>query len=85
VRKSGVPAFAAWTIRRLWAAVKIDVKKLAERLALDRRISDYDFWRAQKSVEDALYRTERLHQPIPIDLVYAREILRKARRRRDVG
>lgn len=65
--------------------MKIDVKELAERLALDRRLSDYDFWRAQKSIEDALYRTERMHQPIPIDLVYAREILRKARRRREAG
>ncbi len=65
--------------------MKIDVKKLAERLAHDWRISDYDFWRAQKSVEDALYRTERSRQPIPIDLVYAREILRKARRQRNVG
>lgn len=65
--------------------MKIDAKALAERLARDWRISDYDFWRAQKSVENALYRAERLRQPIPIDLLYARDILRKARWRRDVG
>lgn len=63
--------------------MKIDAKRLAERLAFDPRISDYDFWRAAKTVDDAIYRSERQRRPIPIDLVYARAIIRTARRKRE--
>lgn len=48
-------------------------------LACDERLSDYDFWRALRSVEDELYRCQRLGKPVPIDLVYARRILNAAR------
>ena len=62
--------------------MKVDVKRLADRLAVDRTVSDYDFWRALKTLNDELYQTVRQHRPIPIGLVYAREILRTARRKR---
>lgn len=62
--------------------MKVDIKKLAQRLANDATISDYEFWRALKTVDDQLYRIDRQHRPIPIDLVFVREIIRRARRKR---
>lgn len=51
-------------------------------LARDERISDYDFWRAMRSIEQELDRCGRLGKPIPIDLVYARRIIQAASRER---
>lgn len=62
--------------------MKVDIKELSDRLAHDATISDYDFWRALKTVDDELYHMERQRRPIPIDLVFARAVLKGARRRR---
>ena len=56
---------------------------LSNILARDETISDYDFWRALRKIENELYRCRRLGKPIPIELVYARRILHSARMERN--
>ena len=58
---------------------------LSSLLARDERLSDYDFWRALRGIESELYRLRRLGKPIPIDLAYARRIIRAARLERKCG
>ena len=62
--------------------MNIDIDRLSKRLADDRTISDYDFWRASKNINQALYMIERYRLPIPIDVLRARNIIRQARKRR---
>jgi hypothetical protein len=62
--------------------MKIDVAQMSSRLACDHSISDYDFWRALKTINNELYRMERLHLPIPMKMIYARAILTSARNQR---
>jgi hypothetical protein len=66
-------------------AMNIDIDKLSKRLATDRTISDYDFWRASKTINQALYMIERYRLPIPIDVLRARNIIGQARKRRKVS
>jgi hypothetical protein len=65
--------------------MKIDVAQMSSRLASDHTISDYDFWRALKTINNELYRIERLHLPIPMKMIYAREIIKTARHKRRPG
>jgi hypothetical protein len=62
--------------------MNIDFNKLSKRLAADATISDYDFWRASKSINQALYMIERYNLPIPIDVLRARNIICQARKKR---
>lgn len=59
-----------------------DVSRLSSVLAGDESISDYEFWRALKTLNNELYRIERLRLPIPINVIYARQIIRAARVKR---
>ncbi|PSJ63698.1 hypothetical protein [Pseudaminobacter soli (ex Li et al. 2025)] len=59
--------------------MKIDVVQMSSRLASDRTISDYDFWRALKTINNELYRLERHSIPIPMKMIYARAIIKSAR------
>ena len=61
---------------------KGDVTRLAGVVAMDESWSDYDLWRALKTINNELYRLERLRLPVPINVIYARQILRAARMRR---
>jgi hypothetical protein len=63
-------------------AMNIDIDKLSKRLAADATVSDYDFWRASKTINQALYMMERYRLPIPIDVLRARNIIRQAKKRR---
>lgn len=65
--------------------VTSDVARLSSTLALDESYSDYDLWRAQKTLENELYRIERLRLPVPIGVIYARRILSAARTKRAEG
>ncbi|MGN6468781.1 MAG: hypothetical protein ACTHLC_04270 [Rhizobiaceae bacterium] len=62
--------------------MNIDIERLSKRLAADKNLSDYDFWRASKTINQALYMIERYRLPIPIDVLRARNIIRQARKRR---
>ncbi|WP_244468014.1 hypothetical protein [Nitratireductor soli] len=59
-----------------------EARELSDSLARSAEISDYDFWRALKSLDDELYGLERAHRPIPIDLIFIRAIVRRARQKR---
>ncbi len=62
--------------------MNIDLDKLSKRLAANTTISDYEFWRASKTINQALYMMERYNLPIPIDVLRARNIIRQARNNR---
>jgi hypothetical protein len=65
--------------------VALRTRILSNILARDERISDYDFWRALRRIEQELYRCRRSGKPVPIDLVYARRIIDAARTKRNSG
>jgi len=62
--------------------MKIDVAQMSSRLASDHSLSDYDFWRALRTIDDEIYRIGRLREPIPMKMIYARAILKTARNKR---
>lgn len=62
--------------------MKQDIGAVAHRLADDQRISDYDFWRALKNLDNEIYRKAGEHQPIPIEMIRWRAIIKQARSRR---
>ncbi len=70
---------------RLEAGMKQDIGAAANRLAGDPRISDYDFWRTLKNLDNEIYRIADNHQPIPIEMIRWRAIIRQARSRRGVA
>ena len=59
--------------------MKQDIGAAAHRLAGDHRLSDYDFWRALKNLDNEIYRKAGEHQPIPIDMIRWRAIIKQAR------
>ena len=63
--------------------LKVDVRQMSDRLAQDPAISDYDVWRALKLLEDELYEIENRRRPIPMDLIFARAILRRSQKNRN--
>ena len=65
--------------------MKQDIGAVAHRLAEDHRLSDYDFWRALKNLDNEIYRKAGEHQPIPIDMIRWRAIIKQARSRRGVN
>jgi hypothetical protein len=65
--------------------VALRTQTLSSILAHDASISDYDFWRAQRRIEDELYNCGRLGKPVPIELVYARRIINSAWKQRISG
>lgn len=61
---------------------RLDIKTASERLARNGSISDYDFWRLLKDVENEIFRLTVEREPLPIDLLRWRAVLRQARRKR---
>lgn len=55
----------------------------AERLAADPRLSDYDFWRSLKNLENRIFEITANRDPIPFDMVRWRAILKQARLKRN--
>lgn len=55
---------------------------MADRLARDPRITDYDFWRAMKNLDNEIFEIANMNDPIPIKILRMREIVRRAREAR---
>ena len=62
--------------------MKQDIGAVAHRLAGDQRISDYDFWRTLKNLDNEIFRIAGSHEPIPIEMIRWRAIIKQARSRR---
>ena len=62
--------------------IKQDIGAVAHRLAEDGRITDYDFWRALRNLDSEIHRISTEKQPIPIDMLRWRAIIKQARNRR---
>jgi len=65
--------------------MKQDIGAVAHQLAGDQRLTDYDFWRALKNLNNEIYRKAGDHQPIPIEMIRWRMIIKKARNQRGRG
>jgi len=65
--------------------MKQDIGAVAHQLAGDQRLTDYDFWRALKNLDNEIYRKAGDHQPIPIEMIRWRMIIKKARNQRGHG
>lgn len=59
--------------------MKIDVDRLSATLARNPNVTDYDFWRVEKNLTNAIYVTDRAGAPIPIRFVQMRAVIRRAR------
>jgi hypothetical protein len=65
--------------------MKQDIGAVAHQLAEDQRITDYDFWRALRNLENEIYRISDDRQPIPMEMIRWRAIIKQARSRRGHG
>ncbi|MBA3446460.1 MAG: hypothetical protein H0T56_02420 [Pseudaminobacter sp.] len=65
--------------------MKIDIDKAAERLADNPRLSDYDFWRTLKNIDNEMFHIANNNDPIPLDMIRWRVILKQARLKRRGG
>ena len=62
--------------------MKIDIETAADRLAHDPAISDYDFWRSLKNLNNKLFEIANNNEPIPMEMIRWRAILNQARAKR---
>ena len=60
----------------------MDIHAAAEKLASDPDLTDYDFWRTLKNLDYEIFRRAAASQPIPIDMLRWRRILKRARWKR---
>lgn len=59
--------------------VKINVEKLSDDLASNATITDYDYWRGLKMLDNEIFHIERNRDPVPFQLIQLRAVLRRAR------
>lgn len=62
--------------------MKIDIEAASAKLAADPRISDYDFWRSLKNLNNEIFQIANSNEPIPMDMIRWRAILKQARSKR---
>ena len=62
----------------------IDTATTSEKLARDPRVSDYDFWRSLKNIDNEIFQIASAKGPIPIEMLRWRRILIEARIRRGI-
>jgi hypothetical protein len=65
--------------------MSIDIDHTSERLANDPRLSDYDFWRSLKNLENEIFQLSSRKEPVPIEMLRWRRILSSARHRRGLA
>ena len=65
--------------------MKIDIEALSAKLAADPCISDYDFWRSLKNLNNEIFQIANSNEPIPFDMLRWRAILKQARSKRGPG
>lgn len=65
--------------------MSIDIDHASEKLANDPRVSDYDFWRSLKNLENEIFQISVRKDPIPIEMLRWRRILARARSRRGMA
>jgi hypothetical protein len=63
----------------------MDIEALSAKLAADPRISDYDFWRSLKNLNNEIFQIANSNEPIPFDMLRWRAILKQARSKRGPG
>ncbi|RST84856.1 hypothetical protein EJC49_18645 [Aquibium carbonis] len=56
-----------------------DINRLTRRLAKNPLMTDYDFWRALRDLNDEVYALTKRGDPIPIELLKVRATLRRKR------
>ena len=62
--------------------MEIDIEATAARLDADPRITDYDFWRSLRNLNNEIFLIASNKDPIPFAMIRWRAILRQARSRR---
>jgi hypothetical protein len=61
---------------------QLDIKGTSDRLAADERISDYEFWRSLKNLNNEIFEIANNNEPIPFEMIRWRAILKQARSKR---
>lgn len=56
-----------------------EIDELSRAIANGKIIDDYSLWRINKDIEDKIYSISRANDPLPIEIVRLRAILRRAR------
>lgn len=64
--------------------MKIDMNEMSEKLARDPSISDYDFWRTLKNLNNEIFHIANNNDPIPMELIRWRAVLNRARSKRTI-
>ena len=65
--------------------MKIDINELSERLAADPNLTDYDFWRTLKNLNNEILDIANNNDPIPMELIRWRAVLDRAQSKRGRG
>jgi hypothetical protein len=58
--------------------METDIDAASDRLAADPSITDYDFWRSLKNVNNRIFEIANSNEPIPMEIIRWRAILRQA-------
>ncbi|WP_230980227.1 hypothetical protein [Oryzicola mucosus] len=61
---------------------KTDIETEARRLAGDSRVTDYDFWRSLKNLNNEIFALSARKAPIPLEMIRWRAIIKQARLKR---
>ena len=67
---------------RLSSTTNIEAE--ARRLACDPRVTDYDFWRSLKNLNNEIFALSVRKAPIPLEMIRWRAIIKQARLKRGI-
>ncbi|QPC88178.1 hypothetical protein GA830_16515 [Mesorhizobium sp. NBSH29] len=63
--------------------MRLDIHQTSEELAFDQTITDYDFWRTLKNLNNEILDVANNNDPIPFDLIRWRAVIGKAWAKRE--